>query len=397
MNTKELLDRTLIAIDAYSKRNQRTKKDNKTILIVFQQVFGDSVLNQPALEEYTKLYPKEKGYTVRFLVRPSVLSFMKQVLPLPKDMIFEEVDFKRYLSDYSYYKVITDKYHDQASTIIIPGNSLSGLIFSTSCNAKRKIGVGRGFPTKKPFAMAMFYKVAYTEMVPSTKKEMVLLIQEHLINYLGNKEYKGHLPTLLKKDKIINEDKYCVICPGSSEKAKCWPIDRFKDVADYVIEKYDMNIHLCGGSDEKAYGEELKRISNYPERIISHIGETSFSDWSAIIQHASLVIGNDSATLHMAAASKRKACCINGVYEENVVYPYYTGVESEKTHLPAYIYKHLDCAWCREKNYWYGSSNKECAKRIKENKCATCIDLIKTNEVKDIIDKLMEKNNEIFK
>lgn len=387
-----LYNRTLIAIDAYLRRYKRTSTRNKTVLIIFQQVFGDSVLIQPALEEFTKIYPKGQGYTVKFLVRPSVLAFMKDNLPLPQDMVFEEVDFKRYLEDFSYYKEIRDRYTDVAEISIITGRSLSALIFSTSNNAIRKIGVDGEYRLTRPLPMAIFNRTAYTERVISSKEDMVLRTHEKLLHYLGDTGYTAKLPTLLRKNKVVPEDKYCVICPGASETAKCWPIERFAQVADYIVDHHHMNVHLCGGAAETQYADHLLELVENKGDIISHIGNTNFSDWSAIIQHATIVIGNDSATLHIAAAARVKALCINGDYEENIFFPYFTAQESEQDRLPACIQWHMDCAWCRERTYFYGSGNQQCMQRIKEGKCATCIDVITVDEVINKIDELMRPN-----
>ena len=80
----------MIAIDAYVRGHQNsTIKKDKNVIIVFQQIFGDSVVIQNSLQEYAKLFSASEGYTVKILVRSSVLSFMKNVLPLPRNIQFE--------------------------------------------------------------------------------------------------------------------------------------------------------------------------------------------------------------------------------------------------------------------------------------------------------------------
>ena len=72
---------------------------------------------------------------------------------------------------------------------------------------------------------------------------------------------------------------------------KCWPVERFQDIADWIIETYNIDVHLCGGAQERAASEQLIAGSKYANRIFNHVGETSFDEWSAIVQHASLVVG----------------------------------------------------------------------------------------------------------
>ena len=77
-----------------------------------------------------------------------------------------------------------------------------------------------------------------------------------------------------------------------------------------------MDIYICGGSDEKDSALAMIQGVISSNRIYDMTGKTSFSDWAGIVQHSDLVIGNDSATLHLAAASSRKAICIAGVYDK---------------------------------------------------------------------------------
>lgn len=385
------INRALIAIHAYLSVHKKSKTQNKTVLIVFQQIFGDSVVIQNSLTEYIKLFPVSEGYKVKFLARPSVLSFMQSTLPLPDGMEFEAVDFKKFLEDYSYYWKIVKKYRGTAGMLIVPGTSLSAEIFSVSSDAKRKVGLVRSIDVIKPWIMAYFYRVAYTEAVRPDKEDMMLQRHRQLINYLwstqgGKGEYKAGLPRLLKKERIIG-GKYIVICPGSSKMEKCWPIERFAEVADYMIQKYGLPIHLCGGADEKKFADQLTEGMKNRDRVVSHIGTTSFSDWSAIVQHADLVVCNDSATMHLAASGRVPAVCIAGVYDKYQFFPYKVDIEEDS--LPVTILKDMPCEHCRTIGYDAGIGNEECKKRIDAGLCSTCIDLITVEEVEKAIDAVL--------
>lgn len=387
---KRQCNRVLIAIDAYIKGHRKSIDNNKKmVLIVFQQIFGDSIMIQNSLMEYSKLFPKSKGYKVMFLARPSVITFMQSTLPLPTEIKLEGVDFKLFLEDFAYYRSIVAKYRGMADLIIVPGTSLSAEIFSAASGARRKVGLVRSFNVTQPAIMAIFAKLAYTEQVRPPKEEMMIQRHRRLLNYLGDREYKGKLPVLLPKDRVIHEEHYCVMCPGASKMEKCWPGERFSLVADYIIEKYGMNVHLCGGAEELMYEKLILSKSKYPEHIVSHIGKTGFSQWSAIVQYADLVIGNDSATMHLAAAGRRKAICIAGVYDKYQFFPYKVDELDEEDRLPVTLLKDMPCAWCRTIGYEAGYGNAECKKRIDEKLCAGCIDMITVQDVERQIDSLL--------
>lgn len=392
---RKCIDRMLICIDALINYiTQKPYCGNKTVVILFQQIFGDSVIFQSSLKEYIKLFPKEEGFKIKLLIRPSVLKFMRTTMVLPEDIEYEEVDFKRFLEDYRYYKCVVKNYMNSVTTLIVPGTSLSAEIFSTANNASRKVAIVRCTDVIHPAVFALFYKIAYTEKIKPSKFDMMLQRHRLLLNYLGAKEYKAKLPNAIRHNKIINDDSYVVMCPGSSKLEKCWPIERFSEVADYIVDQYHINIHLCGGTDEVHFAKELINLVKNKDHIISHIGKTSFEEWSSIVEYADLVLGNDSATMHLAVAHRRKAICITGVYDKNMFFPYKVDELNEGDRLPVTVLKDMPCEYCRTIGYNAGYGNKECQKRIKANQCAICIEKITVAEIIEQVDKMLKEDRE---
>ena len=238
-------------------------------------------------------------------------------------------------------------------------------------------------------------KNSYTETVRPEKTDMMLIRHRKLINYLYsikglNGEYKAKLPKLTVKKPII-KGHYAVMCPGSSKIEKCWPIERFAEVADYIFENYGLMIHLCGGKEEESYTNQIMKSSKHLENIVSHIGTTSFSDWSSIVQHADIVIGNDSVTMHLAAAARVPSICISGVYDKYQFFPYKVDVLEDGDRLPVTILKDMPCEWCRTIGYDAGANNEVCKKRIESGLCSTCIDLIMVEEVEAAVDNILKE------
>ena len=391
----KVIERARIVIDALWRNYFSTRcAENKHVLIVFHQVFGDSIVLQSVLTEYVKLFPWQDGYTIKLLARPSVLKFMKVNLILPDEIVSEEVDFKRFLADYRYYRMVVEKYYNTSSILIVPGTSLSGEIFSTANNAIKKIGLIRCKDVVSPYIYKVFYDRAYTEKVRPDKNDMMILRHRLLVHYLGDKNYKAKLPEVIKQNRVVMENSYVVMCPGSSKLEKCWPIERFSEVADYIVDHYHMNIHLCGGTDEVHFAKELIDLVKNKNHIISHIGKTSFEEWSSIVEYADLVLGNDSATMHLAVAHRRKAICITGVYDKNMFFPYKVDELNEGDRLPVTVMKDMPCEYCRTIGYDAGYGNKECQKRIKANQCAICIEKITAVEIIEQVDKLLKEDRE---
>lgn len=386
---EKIINRCLIFFDAIVTFfiNKFKKKNNgsKNVLIVFQQAFGDTVAISNCLDTYCKLYSKEDGYNLKFLAKPANIDFMKETLPIPKELIIESVDFKKFIENYSYYKEIKKKYSN-ADMLIVPGTSLSAEIFSTISRANRKIGLLRCMNVEKPIPMAIFYKIAYTEKVIPPTDMMILQRHRLLLNYLGANDFKAQLPKMLELEKLdFLNNKYCVIGIGASITEKYWPIERYLTLIDYIIENKKIEVHLCGGKSEEELENYILNNTKYPNKVKSHIGKTTFKEWVSIIEHAEFVLGNDSATVHIAVASRVKTICITGVYDKFQFFPYKVDELKGDEILPVVIMNDMPCAWCRTKGYYSGYKNKDCKKRIKEGKCTLCIDKISVETVKESI------------
>lgn len=164
-----------------------------------------------------------------------------------------------------------------------------------------------------------------------------------------------------------------------------------------MVEKYGLEIHLCGGKEEIAYTEAFLRKIRHPEQAISHIGRTNFTQWASIIQHASFVLSNDSATLHIAAAACVPSICISGLYDKGLFFPYVVDELLETERLPEIaMLDNLPCERCRTRSYFFGTGNTKCQKRIKHGDCAECIDAITVDQVKEKIDALLNTKTDVY-
>ena len=112
------------------------------------------------------------------------------------------------------------------------------------------------------------------------------------------------------------------------------------------------------------------------------------NEWVDLIQNAEFVIGNDSASIHIAAACKIPSICLCGSYDKNQFFPYV--VEEESTVLPIVIRKNMPCEYCRAKGNYFGYGNKKCQKYIRENTSSLCIAKISVTDVICEIDNLLK-------
>jgi heptosyltransferase II len=94
----------------------------------------------------------------------------------------------------------------------------------------------------------------------------------------------------------------CAIAPGASfGAAKCWPPERFAQLADRLISECGADVIFFGTAGEKEIDARIR--SKMKARAISLVGETSMRDLAALFSSCSVFIGNDSGAMHVAAAA----------------------------------------------------------------------------------------------
>ncbi len=89
------------------------------------------------------------------------------------------------------------------------------------------------------------------------------------------------------------------IQPGASKEERRWPPERFGEVAR-MLAVAGCRILLLGVEGERPSAEIVKRTSGV--ETIDAVGKTSIDRLGALLENVSLLVTNDTGTMHMAAA-----------------------------------------------------------------------------------------------
>ncbi len=130
----------------------------------------------------------------------------------------------------------------------------------------------------------------------------------------------------------------CAIAPGSKMQVKQWGVEKYRELGNRLLKQHpNFFLVVLGGKEDEAIGQELVR--SWGSQVVNLAGRLSIQESYTILEHADLFVGNDSGTMHLAAAAG--LACV-GIFTarspKNLWYPYGTNHK---------VIRHeTDCHYC---------------------------------------------------
>jgi heptosyltransferase-2 len=139
----------------------------------------------------------------------------------------------------------------------------------------------------------------------------------------------------------LEEGRYVCIFPGARYgPAKMWPARRFGLLARMIADKFNLDIVLAGGRQERSACQAVgSRISG---RAVNVCGQTDLSALIGLIWHSAGVVSNDSGGMHLSAALGKP---VVGLFFSTD--PAWTGPVSDKSLA---LYRAMECSPCFQRD-----------------------------------------------
>lgn len=308
-------------------------------LIIRLSSLGDIIHSLPLVYRLRQSFPNaqidwltgEKGY--------ELLSLIKEI-----DNIYILSLKNIFLIQKQNYEYVID----------VQGLFKSALI-SKFCLGKKIIG----FKNTREFADIFYDKKISVGNLFKTDKHIVDLNLELISDLVGKKEEKIKflIPKIQKPDNedvlstINNKSKKIIVFPSTTWESKLWEMDYWFELIQMISS--DSQVYLCASNSDLCFITplidklDLNRV-NYKNLV----GQTSIKDLIHLIQNVDLVLGLDSAGLHLAGAIKNDYSFpeIIGIYGPTSVVR--NGLYGEVERC-LYL-KDLECIACRKKNCPFG-------------------------------------------
>lgn len=109
---------------------------------------------------------------------------------------------------------------------------------------------------------------------------------------------------------------YVCLHPGARDARRRWPAENFARLAD-AIAAHGYTPVLTGSGDEKNLLTEVQeRIAAPVINIVENFGHITTGELAAVLQHASLLVSNDTGVSHLAAALRLPSVLVFSPYSD---------------------------------------------------------------------------------
>ncbi len=166
----------------------------------------------------------------------------------------------------------------------------------------------------------------YTDKIRYNDKQHALQTFLDLVRVLGfnynadklpklnfSKKDKNFVDKFLKDNGVKKNDFLVCVAPGAAESAKSrmWPYDRYAELCDEIVAKYNTKMIFVGVLNENELIENIKnRMEN--KKTINASGKLTLNQLFYLISKSKLFIGNDAGPMHIAAAQDVKTIGLFG-------------------------------------------------------------------------------------
>ena len=132
---------------------------------------------------------------------------------------------------------------------------------------------------------------------------------------------------------------FAVLVVGASWQTKCWPIDSFAALADWLYEQKIIPVLVGSGAAEAQTAREIEQAAEIPP--VNVVGKLSLAQLAYVMQRAAVIVGGDTGPTHLGAGLGTKTVMLMGPTK-----PWRTGAYGQADNI---IVAEHSCAECMQR------------------------------------------------
>lgn len=298
--------------------------DFKKILIIKPSALGDVVMSLPALNALKSRFPDSR---ISWMIRPEFSSIISDHPQVDDVIEFDRKKLGKVLSSGESRRALIGLLKKLRSSKFDAVIDLQGLFRTASLGwlsgCKNRFGMKNAREGATIFYTQKAKQKEGSVHVIDHYMEAVRMVtgeeSEVRFDYPVSRGSRQEAEAILDEARV-NKNNFAVFIPGASLDLKCWPSEKFAELADRVAEEFGLDIAAVGTAGEAKIIDEINRISK--AEVVNLAGKTSISQLSAVLDASKIVVSNDTGPGHIAAALNKPLVMVFGHTNPRRLGPY---------------------------------------------------------------------------
>lgn len=317
--------------------------DFKKVLIIKYGAISEIIDSLPLIRGIKKVYPD------------TIIDYFTEEIPaklISEEKNLREIYFVKNLSFKEIFKQVKKLKAERFDVVIDLNASIKSYILSVLSGAKQTITVesNQNISNSENYFKSVSEKIKGTEYNNDSEIYIPKEISENI---------QTAIPT--QKDFVVLSTQTAKMTEG-----KKYRLEKFKELAEKLVEKYDIEVFVTGTAEER---KPLSIFENINPKIHNFAGRFSILENAAFLKKAKCVIGIDSAPVYIAKSLNIPTIGLFGATSAEK-----KGFVGENVY-PIYSTK-LKCIPC-EKKYC----------KLRNEEYSPCLDDISVTDITNLIDK----------
>jgi lipopolysaccharide heptosyltransferase I len=294
----------------------------KSILIIRPSALGDVARSVPVLASLRAAYPSAR---IDWLVRPEFAPIIAHHPGLSNVVVFPRRELNRWIVRLQWGKVraFARTLREPAYDLVLDCQGLMrSALLARVTGAARRIGDRN---CRERLAKLGMTELVRTPKVTHTVDKMLALVEGAGVpakrDAAAMRLYTSAADRAWLAAQAFAGRRYAVLAPTSAWPAKEWPVERFAALAQHLASKGVATV-LVGAKNERVRIGPVLELAQRSPLVLDRVGETSVGQLMAIIEASSLVVANDSASLHIAVGFDRPLIALLGPTDPKLACPY---------------------------------------------------------------------------
>jgi len=277
------------------------------ILIIQTAFIGDLVLTTPLIRAVRKGFPLAE---ISVLTIPKTADLLGDNPHIDMVILYDKRGRQRGIP--AFLQLVRRLRGERFDLAIVPHRSLRSALLAGLSGIPQRVG----FNTSAGVFL-FTHKVLYRRNAHEIERNLDLLrpfgiyLQDKSPEVFPSPNDRDTAAEFLRRNGIEASHRPVAIAPGSVWRTKCWPPERFAEVAKRLFKQFGKKVILMGGEEDRQLCQRIAEALPSGAGAVA-AGQMSLRQSAALLEMCALLLSNDSAPVHLAVAMKTPVVAIFG-------------------------------------------------------------------------------------